>query len=236
MNRPALFGLVVTLALSAATPAARGDVISFDDLSDGGSGTPIANGYGGFNWTNFSVLNTATYYANPSGYANGTTSPTNIAYNAWGAPALITAATPFNFVGGNFAAAWNDGLQLRVVGYSGGNLVGDNTYTLGTSGASWLNVGLNGIDTLLLISSGGKSNSSFGGSGDHFVLDDFTYTFGETPPVIDPPPPPPVDPPPDGPLTPAQAPAAAPEPGSLVLFGLGAGGLGLGRLIRRRRS
>lgn len=231
MNRPALFGLAMTFALCALSPTARGDVISFDDLSDGGGGTPIANGYGSFNWTNFSVLNTVNYSANPSGYGNGTTSPANVAYNAWGAPALISSATAFNFVGANFTAAWNDGLQLRVVGYSGGSLVGDTTYTLGTSGPTWLNIGLNGVDTLLFVSSGGQS-SSFGGSGTHFALDDFTYSAGS--PVIEPPLPPPGQPLPDGPLVPAQVAQGVPEPGSLVLFGLGAGGLGLARTLRRR--
>ncbi len=48
--------LAGVFALSAV--GARATVITFDDLTDNGSGTPIADGYSGLDWSGIYVLNT----------------------------------------------------------------------------------------------------------------------------------------------------------------------------------
>jgi uncharacterized repeat protein (TIGR03803 family) len=111
-----------------------GTLITFDDLTDNGVGTPITNGYHGLDWNSFYVLNTPDYETQNSGYITGTVSPPNVAYNASGDPASISSATSFTLTSGYFTAAWENGLSLQVVGLNGATTEYDNTYTLNTSG------------------------------------------------------------------------------------------------------
>ena len=77
---------VALVAVAIGASPVQAGVITFDDLSDNGFGTPIANGYQGLNWINFQVLNTPlfTLFFGPNGAANGTVSPNNIAFNGFG--------------------------------------------------------------------------------------------------------------------------------------------------------
>jgi hypothetical protein len=209
MNRPA-HGLVLAALLTLASATARADVITFDDLTDpSGVGTPIANGYKGFDWSNFSVLDGTSYPA-ASGFNAGVVSPAMVAFNVDGRRADITSATDFDFVGAAFTAAWRNNLQLRIRGYDDGVKVFDQTFTLGTSGPTWINANLSSIDELRFQSSGGVPATP-SSNGHHFAMDSFTYTR-------------------DGLVV-----ADVPEPGSLVLLGLGVGGTVLYGLARRRR-
>ena len=53
--------LVAAALVIGASPVQAAGVITFDDLSDNGFGTPIANGYQGLNWANFQVVNTPLF-------------------------------------------------------------------------------------------------------------------------------------------------------------------------------
>jgi hypothetical protein len=44
----------------------------------------------------------------------------------------------FNFLGAYLTAAWNDGLNIRVQGYSGQTLLYDNAKIVVTTGPTWL--------------------------------------------------------------------------------------------------
>jgi hypothetical protein len=91
MRRRYLTGWILVLALFLFKPSSAfaQTTITFDDLTDNGGGTVIANGYHGLNWSNFYVVNTADYYASQgtNGYTNGTVSGPNVAFNAYGTPA-----------------------------------------------------------------------------------------------------------------------------------------------------
>ncbi len=150
----------VAIAVGLFGPAvARADVINFAGLTSATSAeAPIPNGYGGFNWNNFSALNTQTD-ANvlPSGYGHAdvdSQSP-NIAFNLFGQPASMTNSTPFSFFGGFFTAAWRDGLTINVDGYRNGVLLYDKSFQVNSTGYSFEAFDFEGIDELDFSSLGG---------------------------------------------------------------------------------
>jgi hypothetical protein len=149
---------------------AHADLINFDDLS---SWQSIASGYAGLNWNNFTVLHASGYSA--SGYVNGLVSPDNVAFNAFGTPASISDDL-FTLNSAYMTAAWNDGLQVQVIGRFGGNTLYDNIYTLNTSGPVFINFNYVNVDEVDFISSGGV-NHGYSGEGTHFAMDDLTINF-----------------------------------------------------------
>ena len=147
---------LAALSLAAARPAAAQTTITFDDLSDNGSGTPIANGYQGLNWSNFYVLNTNQFPV-PSGYQPGTVSGTNVAYNG-GVPEAINSVTPgstFTLNSGYFTAAWHDNLNLTVTALHNGLTVFSKSVTLSATAPTLVNFDFTGVDQVNFDSSGG---------------------------------------------------------------------------------
>lgn len=197
MNRISKLGVVFfTLACAIAAPAT---VLNFDTDTTGYSGSIdwIVPGYGGFTWTNFGLIDGDDVHVN-SGYFNGTVSGEYVAFNSFGTPAGMSVANPnlFDFNGAYITAAWNTGLTVQVDGYLNSVLVGTQTIIVDTTGPTWWNVGLNGIDELIFSSYGG-TNAGLGNPGEQFAMDNFTYDFHQ--PI--------------------------PEPASLTLLGLGLAGL-----------
>ena len=82
--------LGLAASLAALGSVASADTINFDDITG-----PIANGYHGLDWSNFNVLNSTKPQFDGSGYQNGTTSGTNVAYNRFGTPASLSSASNF---------------------------------------------------------------------------------------------------------------------------------------------
>ncbi|MEO8726623.1 MAG: PEP-CTERM sorting domain-containing protein [Acidobacteriaceae bacterium] len=198
--------LATALLLLPAFAFASTQTINFDDIPDNGGGTQVPNGYHGFNWNNFFALNTPLFTVNagPSGYANGTVSSPNIAYNGFGAPADFSG-TNFSLVSGYFTGAWNDGLNIEVQGFDAAhNMIDDVNFLVNTSGPTLETFNWSGLYDVNFISSGGV-NHGYAGSGTQFALDDLTVGTGAP---------------------------GVPEPGSLVL--LGTGFIGLLGAARRR--
>lgn len=150
--------------------ATQAAVLTFDDL--GGNQIPIPNGYGGLNWSNMYVLDTSTFQ--PSGYVNGVVSGTNVAYNAF-ANLAIVSQTNFDFNGAYFTAAWNDGLSILAEGKKNGVLLFSQQITVNTNAPTFFGFNFSGIDSLYLSSFGGIDNPLYGGQGEHFAMDNFTY-------------------------------------------------------------
>jgi len=160
-------------------------VISFDDVPGANpwsSGNAIADGYYGFNWDQFYVLNGGNYSPG-SGYDNGVTSGEWVAYNAWANVATINDFD-FDFNGAYFTGAWNDGLNINIQGLNDGNLLYDQTFQVNTSGPTWYAANFIGVDQLVFSSFGGIYHQGLNGGGTHFAMDDFTYN--ETAPVPEP--------------------------------------------------
>jgi len=148
--------------------------INFDDLP--GTLLPIPNGYNNLNWSNYYYLDGVNYYGNPSGYQNGVVSPNNVAFNGFGDPASIwqRTADPFVVYSGYLTAAWNDNLQVDLTGYYAGNPVISGSFLISTNGPTYFYATAPvWIDTFTIVSSGG-TNHGYGGSGEHYALDDLT--------------------------------------------------------------
>jgi hypothetical protein len=174
-----------TLVLSSGANATTLSTLTFDDVATPG-GLAHLSTYGGLNWDNTGVINT-TLFPYASGYQNADTSGTNVAYNEFASVAAASKGSTFDFIGANFTAAWNEGLQLTVDGWLGGSKVAGltRTITLNTSGpTSVYDFNFTGIDKLTFTSTGGTHNTvafgvanpSYGVGGTHFAMDDFQYT------------------------------------------------------------
>lgn len=153
-----VFSLLLLLASSSASAA----VITFDDLP-GDEADVIADGYRGFQWHNFGAISSGAYPG--SGYAAGTVSPANVAYNRDGGTAAVSSAGKFNFAGAYFTSAWLD-QELAFDGWRNGQLVYSTevSYVLDTTTPQWIGLGWSGIDTLVIYNS----------SGTPWAMDNFT--------------------------------------------------------------
>jgi hypothetical protein len=138
---------MVSLMFNAIHLSARGQaLISFDSfLPATGDYILIPNGYANLQWDNFGVLNGAAS-SRGEGYYTGTVSPDNVAFNRFGTPASIYSSSAFRLDSGYLTSAFVKGLQVRVQGFSGANVVYDNTYTLSTSGPLFVQFNYSGVD------------------------------------------------------------------------------------------
>jgi hypothetical protein len=185
-HKKAAICLALTLAALACPSAIVAQTITFDDLTpDTLPGStfpfeaPIPNGYAGLQWNNIWVLDIPQDIQDggtiaSSGYDHGLVSGNNVAFNARGNPGLISAAS-FNLNSAYLTAAWNNGLQVEVQGFVGATLIYDNTYTINTTGPSYINFNYLGVDEVNFISSGGV-NPGLVGHGTQFVMDNMTIS------------------------------------------------------------
>ncbi|MEH2308966.1 PEP-CTERM sorting domain-containing protein [Nostoc sp.] len=177
----AVFTAVATGTLG--TGEAQGLVLTFDDLDATSQfdGNEIPNGYGGLNWDNFYYLTTPTYQINPSGYTFGTVSSPNVAYNLFGDPATVSIdGGQFDFNSAYLTAAWSNGLDILVEGFSDGITKYATIVTVDTTSPTQFNFDFLDIDSLKFTSSGGI-NAGYEGSGTQIVLDNFTYNSKTVP-------------------------------------------------------
>ena len=153
---------LLSLLLLLASAGASAGVIGFDDLP-GNETDVIANGYAGFDWDNFGAISADAYPG--SGYAAGTVSFANTAYNLHGGTAAVSKAGGFDFVGAFFTSAWLE-QEIAFDGWRDGELVYSTTdsFVLDTAAPVWVGLGWSGIDTLVIYNS----------SGTPWAMDEFT--------------------------------------------------------------
>jgi hypothetical protein len=164
---------------------AHAATLTFDDLATPYDGyeyrAPIGS-YGGLVWNNFSVFDVPdTLHYQISGYPNALVSPKNIAFNVFGTPAGFSSGTPFNLNSAYLTAAWNDGLNVEVKGFTGATLAYDHFYTINSTAPTLINFNYFGVTEVDFISSGGVPNPAYSGtgSGTHFCLDNMVINVPE---------------------------------------------------------
>ncbi|WP_212524408.1 cadherin-like domain-containing protein [Actibacterium sp. MT2.3-13A] len=161
----------VTVEGADDAPADGAVVADFEGVND-----RFPRDYLGLDWSSRWFSAEADDWGGASGYANGVTSGTRIAYNGAARPVTISG-TDFDLESGAFTAAWNDGLTLTVTAYDDGVEIGRQDVILNTSGPSLVafdDAIFDSVDSVTFESSGG-ANAGLGGSGAHFVVDDLSF-------------------------------------------------------------
>ena len=175
-----VFALAVIILLTVK-PAHAQVTITFDDLTTT-TYAPIPNGYNGFDWRNFYVIN-PSFTLGSNGYKNGVYTTPNDAFNGGGAQASITSSTPFTLDSAYFTAAWSNGLNISIEGYNGATLVDSITLVTDTTGPTFTTFNWNGITEVVFDSSGG-TDAGYGGKGDNFAMDNLVVTSTPEPPTL----------------------------------------------------
>ena len=168
--------LIIAFVLVLFTAGYAGaTVLTFDDLATPSySGTQIGSSYGGLTWDSDWYYVDAYNQAYPlSGYRNGVVSDNNVAYNGFASTVSITDGE-FDFNGAYFTAAWNTGLHITLTAGLGADTLYTETIVINPYGPTWFDFNFSGIDWLIFDSWGG-TNAGLGGSGEHFVMDNFTF-------------------------------------------------------------
>jgi hypothetical protein len=165
---------ILAAVLGLACASAFADVIHFDDLP-GDPTAAIENGYAGFNWDNIATIQEDAYPG--SGYAAGTVSHANTAYNMNGGTAAVWRAGAFDVVGAWFTSAWLE-QELAFDGFRNGELLysSEASTVLDTTTPVWVGLGWTGIDTLVIYNS----------SGTQWAMDDLTVNVAEAASVPEP--------------------------------------------------
>jgi len=207
--RKLLTAMAAGLSFMAAS-AAQATVLTFE--------TPVTDyfenfvgPYPGLTFQYFKTINATNFPE--SGYTHVLTSGNQVACGCasdYGETvSSISSDTPFDFIGGVFASAWNEDALFTVYGYRDGTLVYGSQIFLRTT--PWARTFyFMGVDRVEFSISGGTPNTELinnahVGGGDYFAVDDLVINF----------------------------PGAVPEPATwaMMLAGFGA----LGGALRRQR-
>jgi hypothetical protein len=191
--------LAVNLALLGYSGAstAWGTVATFDELDETGAlgGAGIPNGYQGLIWNGgsintFEALNaillTNAYPQN--GWFNGMVTKSNVAYNAFGSPAEIDSVggTRFTFYSAYLTAAWYNNLSVEVQGFSGTNLIYDQTNVVHAISPTLVNYNFQNVTRLYFNAFGGQGPYGEADGPDIFAMDNFSFVFGAGAPGLAP--------------------------------------------------
>jgi hypothetical protein len=179
--RKTLLTTLLVAAVCAMTGTALAGVFGFDEAFQIGF-TPPPPGYAGIATWDGTIWVIPANCCGPSGYQNNNVSPPNEAFDPFGNPADLGSPTDPTFTLSQFytGAAWNDGEDLHIVGLLAGVPVpGDDVHvTISSIGPAQLVVlnwaGINQVD----FTPSGGTNHGWGGSGEHFTIDDLCINGG----------------------------------------------------------
>jgi hypothetical protein len=163
---------LISFLFSLAATRATAVIVTFDDLP---ANSGVGNGYNGFNWSNFNV-----HANNLAGYTFAAVSGANSVYNANGLLASFGGGL-FDLNSAWLTAAWNDNLQVQIVGKVGSTILYSNTYTLSATAPTLFNFNYLGIDSVQFTSFGGTPHGYTTGSGTHFAMDNVTLNQTSVP-------------------------------------------------------
>lgn len=162
-NLNSCFVCIALIGIMAMASAASADVATFDDITTG-PWVNIPNGYHGFEWDTFAVVDGAGEQPG-TGYETGIVSGKYVAYNKWAEVATVSDGM-FDFNGAFLTSAWIPSLPVQVDGYLAGNPIYSRIVVVNDSGPTWVQFDFLGVDRLRF----GSLDLS------QFVMDDFTYS------------------------------------------------------------
>jgi hypothetical protein len=172
LKKAAVVLVGATVAVVSMPGSAKALTVNFDDLPE--AVAPISNGHAGLDWNNFYAFNHEANGPGVTGYENGRVSRQNVAFNAYGTPAEISSSGTFTFNSTYLTGAWNNGLNILVEGFQGGNSLFTRLVTVDSTSPTLFTFDWVGIDRLRFTSSGGV-DAGYGGIGNHFAMDNFSF-------------------------------------------------------------
>jgi len=167
----------LTLLAFCMISTSWGTLVTFDELSETTTGSFIANGYQGLNWTNFVRVNIILNTINNglSGAYYGMVTPSNVVLNAFGDPAEIDSrGTNFNFLSTYLTGVWRSNLNIEVQGFNSGTLLYSTTVVASATSPALFTFSFLNIDRLAFSASGGQY-AGFGSDAETFAMDNFTF-------------------------------------------------------------
>lgn len=169
-----LFAVMIALVvLGGFASGVSAATLDFESLGTPSVSKPINDGYGDLNWDNFSVVTGSRFPQFPgNGYTNGASSGQYVGFNNFAEPASFSSGSTFDFISASLTAAFNDGLELDVVGYLNGAQIYTRSITLTTEMYATILFNWTGIDMVTFNSHGGTPKFSV--SGEQFAIDDLT--------------------------------------------------------------
>jgi len=174
---------LIALVTFSMITTGRATVVTFDDLSETGSGSYIPTSYQGLVWSNFGAYNAILDTNLPpivggglSGLYYGMVSPSNAASGGFLGLSEIDSSTNFNFLSAYLTGAWNSNLNIEVQGFNGPTMLYDTTVVASATSPTLFTFDYLNVDRLTFDSFGGQS-AGFSGGGQNFVMDNFTFDF-----------------------------------------------------------
>ena len=165
----AVAGCAWLLGLAAPSAHAQAMLLNFDAIPCFTSAIP--NGTGSLNWDNMFCANGPTTGA---GYATGTFSRPNVAFNAFGTPATVTRTGGglFSLTSAQLTAAFSPAPQVRVEGFVGATSVAVLTFSPTNTAPTLVDLSaITNVDRVVF-------TSLPTGQLRQFVLDDLNYILG----------------------------------------------------------
>jgi len=217
MKLAPLFSAAVCLSLLAFCAGSTGaqTVVTFDDLSETGSGSWFSikyQGYEGLTWSNI-LCNNAILYTNvlaleipglPGGRSGdycGMASASNVVMLISGCE-IDSPSTNFDFLSAYLTGAWNNNQNIEVHGFNGAKEIYDTIVVASATNPTLFTFNYLNIDRLYFTSSGGQPAFGYSAPQSISIMDNFEFEF-------------------------------VPEPSSLLLTALGA--VPLVAFLRRKR-
>jgi hypothetical protein len=158
------------MGLAAPSAHAQAMSLNFDALTCGSSAA-IPNGTGSLDWVNMYCINGP---GTGLGYATGTVSSPNVAFNGSGNPATVTRSGGglFSLSSVQLTAAFSPAPQVRIEGFVGATSVALLTFSPTNTGPTLVDLSpIVNVDRVVF-------TSVPGGTYQQVVLDDLNYILG----------------------------------------------------------
>jgi hypothetical protein len=178
----------VLFAVLIASPSFAA-VVTFDELSETGSGAFLPTSYQSLTWSNFfinnAILRTNILYGGPQGPHTrltgnyyGMVSQSNVVMCGIGDGGEIDSfGTNFNFLSAYLTGDYYSNLNIEVQGFRAGTLLYDQTVIASATNPTLFVFGYTNIDRLYFAASGGQPAFEVSPSPRLFAMDNLTFEF-----------------------------------------------------------